>query len=160
MTEKSIYLLNFLAIAGTGMNAGVFMAFSTFVMPALARLEAANGINTMQSINITVITPLFMAILFGTALLCAAIRVHAWRNWENSQSTTLLMAAGLYLIGTIAVTMFANVPLNDQLAGLDQNSNQSAIFWRDFLTRWMWWNHIRGLASAAACFLFIRTISS
>jgi uncharacterized membrane protein len=38
---------------GSGLIAGVFFAFSTFVMKALARLPAAHGIAAMQSINVS-----------------------------------------------------------------------------------------------------------
>jgi uncharacterized membrane protein len=36
---------------GCGLNAGVFFAFSSFVMKALARLQPAQGIVAMQSIT-------------------------------------------------------------------------------------------------------------
>ena len=48
---------------------GVFFAFSNFVMAALGRIPAAEGMRAMQEINVTVINPLFMGALFGTALL-------------------------------------------------------------------------------------------
>jgi uncharacterized membrane protein len=39
------------AALGSGLVGGVFFAFSTFVMRALARVPAAQGIAAMQSIN-------------------------------------------------------------------------------------------------------------
>ena len=42
---------------GCGLNAGVFFAFSSFVMKALARLQPAQGIVAMQSINLVAVTP-------------------------------------------------------------------------------------------------------
>jgi hypothetical protein len=38
---------------------GVFFAFSSFVMAALRRLPAAQGIAAMQSIHVTAVTPVF-----------------------------------------------------------------------------------------------------
>ena len=55
----------------------MFFAFSSFVMKALARLEAAQGITAMQAINVTAISPAFMLALFGTATACAALAVAA-----------------------------------------------------------------------------------
>jgi uncharacterized membrane protein len=52
---------------GCGLNAGVFFAFSSFVMKALARLQPAQGIAAMQSINAVAVNPAFMTALFGTA---------------------------------------------------------------------------------------------
>jgi len=60
----------------------VFFAFSNFVMPALARLPAAGGIAAMNSISITVITPLFMTALFGTGLICLVLIAGAIIGWS------------------------------------------------------------------------------
>jgi uncharacterized membrane protein len=48
--------LTVVAALGCGLNAGVFLAFSSFVMKALARLQPAQGIAAMQSINLVAIT--------------------------------------------------------------------------------------------------------
>ncbi|MGG6293630.1 hypothetical protein ACQ4M4_04325 [Leptolyngbya sp. AN02str] len=55
-----LYVLKLFADLGCGLIAGIFFAFSTFVMNALAQQPPAQGIATMQSINITVINPWFM----------------------------------------------------------------------------------------------------
>ena len=73
-------LLTALAVAtalGCGLNAGVFFAFSSFVMKALARLQPAQGIAAMQSINLVAVTPAFMTALFGTAAACVAVAIWA-----------------------------------------------------------------------------------
>ncbi|GAB4198563.1 MAG: hypothetical protein Fur006_48470 [Coleofasciculaceae cyanobacterium] len=66
ITQQHYFVLKLFAALGCGLVAGVFFAFSTFVMSALARLQAAQGITAMQSINITAINPPFMVALFGT----------------------------------------------------------------------------------------------
>jgi uncharacterized membrane protein len=88
---------------GSGLMAGVFFAFSTFVMSALARLQPPQGIAAMQSINITVINPLFMIALFGTALACLALEVSVLFKWQPSGAVFLLVATLLYLVGAIAL---------------------------------------------------------
>ncbi len=45
------YAVTLASALGCGLVAGVFYAFSTFVMPALKRLPPAQGIVAMQSIN-------------------------------------------------------------------------------------------------------------
>ena len=70
VTNYLFFALKLLAALGCGLMAGVFFAFSAFVMNALARLPAAAGIAAMQSINITVINPLFMTVFLGTAANC------------------------------------------------------------------------------------------
>jgi uncharacterized membrane protein len=49
---NSLFILKLLTALGCGLIAGVFFAFSVFVMSALARLQPAQGIAAMQSINI------------------------------------------------------------------------------------------------------------
>ncbi|MDP1910032.1 MAG: hypothetical protein Q8K85_17170, partial [Hyphomicrobium sp.] len=56
-----IYGLTIAAALGSGIVAGIFFAFSTFIMQALGRVAPAAGIAAMQAINITVINPLFFA---------------------------------------------------------------------------------------------------
>ena len=75
---------------GCGLCAGVFFAFSAFVMPALGRLPAGQGIAAMQSINKLAVTPAFMTALFGSALACAGLaaasnssRVTAASIWKR-----------------------------------------------------------------------------
>jgi hypothetical protein len=67
MTPKWLFTLKLLTALGCGLAAGVFFAFSTFVMPALVRLQPPQGIAAMQSINITAINPLFMIALTNIA---------------------------------------------------------------------------------------------
>lgn len=64
--QQYYFALKLFSVLGCGLMAGVFFAFSSFVMNALARLQPTQGIAAMQSINITVINPLFMAPFLGT----------------------------------------------------------------------------------------------
>ena len=63
------------AAVGSGLTAGIFFAFSTFVMQALGRQAPAAGISAMQAINITVINPWFMAAFFGPAVVALALAI-------------------------------------------------------------------------------------
>ena len=49
--------------------AGLFFAFSTFIMRALGGLPANGGLAAMQSINVVVINWRFLAVFLGTAVL-------------------------------------------------------------------------------------------
>ena len=63
-----LFVLTLLAALGCAMMAGVFFAFSAFVMKALARLPAQQGIGAMQAINVAAVTFAFMVTLFGWTL--------------------------------------------------------------------------------------------
>ena len=148
-----LYAATLATALGCGLNAGVFFAFSTFVMPALKRLPAAHGIAAMQSINKLAVTPAFMAALFGTAVACLGLV--AWAAISSGERPAALVIAGgaLYLVGTIGVTIACNVPLNNRLATLHPQGADAAGYWAKYVTKWTAWNHVRTIAALAAAAL-------
>jgi uncharacterized membrane protein len=138
--------------------AGVFFAFSTFVMSALARLPSTQGIAAMQSINITVINPLFMLVFMGTAIACIFLTIATLLKWQQSSAAYLLAGSLLYLIGTFLVTIVFNVPLNDALAKVNPDSLEGANLWIKYLSQWTFWNHVRTIASLMGAIAFILTL--
>jgi uncharacterized membrane protein len=139
---------------GCGLSAGVFFAFSAFVMPALDRLPAAQSIRAMNSINKLALTPVFMTALFGTALACVVLGVWAVVSWGDRSAALVLAGSALYLLGAIVLTKAANVPLNDALATVDPDAADAAGRWSSYLTDWTAWNHARAVAALAAAGLF------
>ncbi|TPJ38417.1 DUF1772 domain-containing protein [Mesorhizobium sp. B2-5-13] len=150
MIVKLLPMLTFIAALGAGVVGGVFFAFSNFVMPAFARLPAAGGIAAMNSINVTVITPMFMTALFGTGLVCIVLIAGALIGWNQPGSFWLLAGALIYLVGNPIVTMVFNVPLNDALAAVDPASSNGAAVWTSFLRNWVMWNHVRTVTAIVA----------
>jgi uncharacterized membrane protein len=151
MFERNFLLLQLPATLGAGLIAGTFFCFSSFVMPALMKLEPTQGIVTMQKINITVINPLFMAVLFGTAILYVVQAYVAVRPGLDGTSFCWLAAALLYVVGTIGITMIGNVPLNDQLATLLVTDTHAIEFWESYGRHWTAWNSLRGTMAVASC---------
>ena len=71
-----------------------------------------------------------------------------------------MLAGGvLYVIGMFVFTVVFNVPLNNALAAVDPASTEAAPLWARYLTDWTLWNHVRTIASTAACALFIWAIA-
>ncbi len=120
-----LFVLTLLAALGCRMMAGVFFAFSAFVMKALARLPAEQGIAAMQSINILAVTPVFMAALFGTAAACLGLVGWATISWGEGPAAPVLAGCAFYLVGTVGVTIARNVPLNERLAKLHPRGRRS-----------------------------------
>ncbi len=149
MIDRLLFPLTLVSALGCGLAAGVFFAFSVFVMPALDRLPPTQGIAAMQSINITAITPLFMLALFGTAATCVALTVSSLVRWHEPGAVYLLVGSALYLIGTILVTIAFNVPRNDALAAVAPESAEGARLWARYLTSWTAWNHVRTVTALA-----------
>jgi uncharacterized membrane protein len=148
--DNSLFALKLFSALGCGLIAGVFFAFSSFVMPALARLQPTQGIAAMQSINITVINPLFMTTFLGTGAACIFLAVSSLLRWHQPGAAYLLLGSLLYLVGTVGVTIVFNVPLNDALATVKPDSPDGVNLWASYLANWTNWNHIRGAAALAA----------
>ncbi|MFZ0613586.1 MAG: anthrone oxygenase family protein [Desulfobacterales bacterium] len=155
MLEGLFFALTFAAVLGCGLIAGLFFAFSTFVMKALAHLPPAGGIAAMQSINIAVLNPWFFAAFFGTSAVCFVLLLYSLFNWSEPGAIYLLTGGLLYLLGTILVTVVFNVPLNDALAAVEPGSVAGADLWTRYLSVWTSWNHVRtaGALGAAAAFI-------
>lgn len=150
----AVDLLTLASALGCGLIAGFFFAFSICVMQALGKIAAPQGIAAMQSINIVVINPWFMSAFFGTAALCLGAVILAAMRWHDARAAYWLIAGGLYLVGTIAVTMLFNVPRNNFLAALSPTSPEAAAYWRNYLSTWTQWNHVRTVAALLASLLF------
>ena len=152
--RSATYLLHLLAALGCGVIGGVFFAFSTFVMKALARRPAHEGIAAMQAINVVVINPLFLGVFLGTAVLSGMAIVAAGMRWGEPGSPFLLAGGVLYLFGTFLVTMLGNVPLNNSLAAVTPAAPEAAAHWARYVSRWTAWNHVRTAAALVALAAF------
>ena len=154
--HRFILTLTFLSLLGCGLVAGIFFAFSNFVMKSLGRLPPAQGIAAMQNINIDVINGGFMLAFMGSALCCLVVAISCLFFWGKPGAAWLLSGSLLYLVGTLLVTMIFNVPLNNKLAALAPTSADSMRVWSLYLKDWVFWNHFRTIAAFAAtvCFSF------
>jgi uncharacterized membrane protein len=134
--------------AGSGLLAGVFFAFSAFVMSGLRRLPDPGGAAAMRSINVTAQRPPLMIALFGVCALCAVMIVRALATWSQPGAAWLLVGAVLTIVGALGVTAAINVPLNDRL-------DAGTITWSKFLAAWDPANHARTVLCLAGCALLL-----
>lgn len=154
MIAGFLFALAFIAALGCGLVAGVFFAFSAFVMKALSRLPPGEGIAAMQSINVTVLNPWFMVAFFGTAAACVLALISALLQWHKSAAVYLLVGSVLYLVGCLLVTIVCNVPRNETLASVARADPDSACLWADYVASWTAWNHVRTAAALVAAASF------
>ncbi|MFH9064074.1 DUF1772 domain-containing protein [Streptomyces coeruleorubidus] len=159
MIDGPYFVLTVLGVLGTGLVAGVFCGFSTFVMRGLATLLPAQGVAAMNAINVAAVTPPFMAVFLGSAVLCAVIAVVTFVLWPDEGTVELLVGSALYLFGSFGLTMVANVPRNDALAGLEPGSPEAAAYWPAYVREWTMWNHVRTAASAGAAVAYVLALT-
>jgi uncharacterized membrane protein len=142
-----------LAYAALG---GVFLAFSDFIMRALAR--SPNGAEAMQSINREVFRVVFMTLFLGMVPLSVVLAVIGWAS--ATDPVPFMVAAALYVLGCFAVTAAGNVPLNDRLAGLDAATPQGRDWWTNvYGPRWTRLNTLRTLACFGAAAVLLGALT-
>lgn len=143
-----------IALLGSALVGGIFFAFSSFVMKALARVPSAEGITAMQSINVAVLTPSFLGVFMGTAATSLLIAVIAVKWWGAPAAPWLVAGSLLYIFGTFLLTGLGNVPLNNQLADIQANDPAATRAWEHYLDRWTRLNSVRTVAAVSAALMF------
>ncbi|MDH3607207.1 MAG: DUF1772 domain-containing protein [Acidimicrobiia bacterium] len=154
MIDGGLRIAVVLAALGSCLMGGAFYAFSSFVMAGLRRLPEREGAAAMQSINVTAVTPPFMAGFMGTTGLCVVAGVWSIVDWRGAASVWVLVGAGLYLLGDFLLTAAYHVPRNDRLATVDPSTAEGAGYWKTYLNEWTRWNHVRAVAGLAAAASF------
>ncbi len=152
--DQLIPVVGTTALLGSALVGGIFFAFSSFVMKALARVSSEDGIGAMQSINVVVLNPSFLGVFFGTAVVSLGAGGLALAGWGRPSAPFFLGGAFFYLVGTYLVTLRGNVPLNNQLAALSATDPAARDVWEHYLSRWTMWNHVRTAAAMVAALLY------
>jgi uncharacterized membrane protein len=150
-------LLWFAAI-GCGLLAGVYFAFSAFIMTALSRIEPMHAVKAMNSINSAILHSWFMTFFYGTTLASMMLLITSLVR-KDEPGAMLILAGGLiYVVGMFLCTVFFNVPLNNALAAVDPSAAAAVPVWARYLENWTLWNHVRTISSTAATTLYIAAI--
>lgn len=152
MIEVTIFASAALVMA---LVAGVFMAFSDFVMRSLRGATPGTGIEAMQMINREVYGSVFLVGLLGLAPVSLGLAGYGVISMSGPAAGWIIAGGLIYFGGTILVTMLGNVPMNKRLDLMVMTAPETASYWEVYARRWTRWNHLRTVASAigAACLL-------
>ena len=148
MPGPIMILLVSLALIGAGLMAGVYFAFSTFIMRAFDRLGPSPAAQAMNAINVDILRSAFMPLFFGSTLVHVALVVIALLDSELAGRGWLIAVGLLYALGMFLCTAVYNVPLNNRLAAAEPNDIDAT--WRLYVVDWTRWNHLRSLCSLLA----------
>ena len=158
MQEVITATLWFAAIS-VGLMAGVYFAFSAFVMQALDAAGRPAGMAAMQSINRIIVRSLFLPLFFASSLACLLLAVFGVMIWGSAGAWQMVIGGVIYLVGMLAVTAFANVPLNNALEAVDAAGAEAEAMWRRYMQRWLPWNHVRTVSCTVSLILMIGAIA-
>lgn len=142
----------------TGLMAGIYFAFSVFVMQSLAQLPAHEGVRAMNAINAVIVKTMFLPLFFISSI--AHLGLFIFVLMTETESTFLLGGAGaVYVLGMFFTTLLGNVPLNNRLAKYRDVSEKQTDVWNDYLQRWVRLNHIRTVSCTVSMVLMLVAIS-
>ncbi|MCD2198141.1 DUF1772 domain-containing protein [Actinomycetospora endophytica] len=111
---------------------------------------AGVGDEALQAVNEVAVRPLFMIVLFGTALVAVVLGVSGLRR----RTWLMVLGAATFLLGVIVLTIVVNIPLNDTLAAVGP-TDDPARAWSAFSPAWTRANHWRAAAGIAAAVLLL-----
>lgn len=133
-------------VVGAAISGGAFFAFSNFVMPALAKLQPADGTSAMQAINVAAPTPTFVAAIAGSGI--AGVPVVVANLDQFGDAWVRYVAAGAALsLASFVITVAGNVPRNNALDAVDAASTAGQATWFEYLTSWTRLNTVRTITS-------------
>lgn len=154
--SSAFFFLLALAILAHALVAGVFLAFSDFIMRSLALTGGNSGIEAMQVINREVFRWVFMVLLIGLAPFSLLIAVYGAIVIGQGPGTVLVLAGLTYFIGCFGVTVCFNIPMNQALARMEISSDATRDYWlQTYVPRWTYWNSVRTIACAASAALLL-----
>ena len=136
----------------TGLVAGVFYAYAISVNLGLAEQPDAGYVAAMQAINERIQNPVFFLSFFGAVLsLLAALGALSPRP-RSGRFWLVALASALYIGGGFLLTVFVNVPLNEQLGGVaaDASPGELASARAGYEGVWNFWNGLRTVFSSLA----------
>jgi uncharacterized membrane protein len=146
-----------LATLATGLVAGVFYAYAISVNLGLAAQPDASYVATMNAINERIENPLFFLSFFGAVLfLLATLAAHIPRP-RSGRFLLVALACALYIGGCFLLTVFVNVPLNEELARVaaDASPDELSGARAAYEEPWNFWNGVRTVFSSLAFLVLI-----
>ena len=154
-----ILLLLPLSTLAFALLAGVFLAFSDFIMRSLSLTSGQGGVEAMQHINREVFRWVFMALFLGMAPLSLVLIGTAWFHLPGTGGALVMLSGLVYLLGCFGVTVLFNVPMNEALARLEPGQGEAQAYWRGtYLPRWTFWNSVRTLACLLSAALLLAAL--
>lgn len=136
--------LTIVALAGSGLTAGVLLAVAISVVPAMAAVSPPLYVRFHQLLGRNW-DPTMPAIVLTSALTSAVLAAVG----DGTPARVLFGLGAVLLVAVSGVSHLLNVPLNRQVKGLDPDAPLPAD-WRDPRARWRRWHLLRTTLAISA----------
>lgn len=145
------------ALIATLLSGAIFGFFYAWVCSTMWGLDEADprtAIAAMQAMNASVRNFAFAPAFFGTPLALGLAALAIWRSAERG-ALAFALAALVYGVLGMGLTMVVNVPMNEALAlvAIPEDIDAAREIWLDYSPRWQVWNLTRTITSGAALLL-------
>jgi len=154
-------VLLFTTILLSGLVAGLLYAYSCSVNPGLKTLSDSEYVKAMQAINLAIQNPIFFISFMGLLLLFPVTSFQLY----GSQTFSFVLFIGamiIYFVGVFGITIFCNVPLNEQLAKfpiLHATQHEISSMRQTFEKPWNTYHTVRTFAAILSFGLTILAIT-
>ena len=159
MSESQFIAVVWFAAISTGLMAGIYFAFSTFIMQSFASIESVHSLTAMNSINKTIVRSPFIVVFFGSTIAAVILVVSTLIQPVGNSVGLVLFAGVIFFLGNFVCTAVFNIPLNNSLVNLDPQSGESIQVWKQYVKSWSNWNHVRAATSLIVFVLFVKYLT-
>lgn len=140
------------------LGGAIFGFFYAWVCSTMWGLDAADprvAIAAMQEMNASVRNGVFFPAFFLTPVAMAAAALLARHAGASRAALAFGVAAVIYLLGGLLLTLLVNVPMNEDLAlvRVPSSVSEARAVWEDYSGRWQLFNALRTVASGVALLL-------
>ena len=153
MSSLIVTVLLWAAALSSGLMAGIYFAFSGFIMRAFDNIDSVHSIAAMNSVNETILRSAFMPLFFGSSITSVLLIISGVFYWGEAGAGLMVLAGTVYFVGMFICTVLFNVPLNKRLERIKLSDVKSQQYWSYYLTTWTHWNHLRMSSSLVSCVL-------
>ena len=141
----------------TGLTAGLCFTWTNAVTPGIGQLDDLGFLKSFQAMNRAIINPTFILVFFGPFF---GHILTTYFNYQKADTAFWLyiVAAALFILGVILVTIFKNVPLNEILDQTDlaaANAEDIRVLRKKFEMPWNQWHWVRTISSIFSFLLLL-----
>ena len=133
----------------TGLTAGLCFTWTNAVTPGIGQLDDLGFLQSFQEMNRTIINPTFILVFFGP-FFGHLLTVYLKHRNADTAFWIYVIAAVLFILGVVLVTILKNVPLNEILDKTDlpkTSAEDLRALRQKFEMPWRQWHLVRTLCS-------------